>query len=102
MGDAAMRTSHPKVKEQESELGMVGELVFKDAAAAEYDHAFAHVTCISCPSCCGPLTLHRVCASLTSRRARDFRPKRPSSLSATPAMLILQPAGGAVRPQAPN
>ena len=34
----------------------------------------------------GPLTLHQVCASLTSRRARGFRSKRPSPLSATPAM----------------
>jgi hypothetical protein len=49
MSDAAMRTSHPKVKEQESELGMVEELVFKDAAAAECDRAFAHVTAYFMP-----------------------------------------------------
>src|ERR1700730_249744 len=33
---------------------------------------------ISCHSCCGPPTLHRVCTSLTSRRARGFRPRPPS------------------------
>jgi ubiquinone/menaquinone biosynthesis C-methylase UbiE len=31
-------------KNKNQELGMVEELVFKDAAAAEYDRAFAHVT----------------------------------------------------------
>jgi hypothetical protein len=31
-------------------------------------------------SCCGAHTLHRVCASLASRRARGFRPKWPAAL----------------------
>src|SRR6202790_5205736 len=33
-----------RLKEQELDLGMAAELVFKDEAAAEYDRAFAHVT----------------------------------------------------------
>jgi ubiquinone/menaquinone biosynthesis C-methylase UbiE len=36
-------------KNQNQERGMVEELVFKDAAAAEYDRAFAHVTAYFMP-----------------------------------------------------
>src|SRR5258708_1581299 len=49
MNDTSLRTFHPKANGQESGSRMVGELGFKDEAAAEYDRAFAHVTAYFMP-----------------------------------------------------
>ena len=40
----------PAPKRKDQDLGMAEELAFKDAAAAEYDRAFAHVTAHFMPS----------------------------------------------------
>jgi hypothetical protein len=65
---------------------MAEDLVFKDEAAAEYDRAVAHVASHFMPFLLRAPVSRRACASSTSRRARGFRPKRPSPPSVPPAM----------------